>query len=284
MRSLNIPVNKVNDIFPVCINSFTNVDKVSRLEKCLPYIIKKEKEYIDLKSKKLLYTMNDKICEEHGVENEELKSVYKQKFSGADSPGRNFYNLLKNSSKNKTCPICGQRKVTTLDHYLSQKHYPSLVVMPINLIPSCFDCNKTKSSAKATNHIEETIHPYFDRLGEDRFLFMEVSEHEDIIDASEITVNFYIKKPISWDIDLFERVKNHFIKFELNELYKSHAADEITGQIDIWANMKKEDIRSHLIELADSRKRIHNNSWQVALYEGLANDEWFCYEGYKAGR
>lgn len=69
---------------------------------------------------------------------------------------------------------------------------------------------------------------------------------------------------------------------ELNELYISHAVDEIIGNLDIWQQMKPQDLKEHLLELSNSRKKIDLNCWQVALFEGLSYSDWFCEKGVKS--
>ncbi|MCM3441564.1 hypothetical protein AB3Z07_26770 (plasmid) [Metabacillus halosaccharovorans] len=276
MRNLPQPPFKLKEIYTTCVNDFTDLDKKKRLKKCLTYILEREQDYVKLKNSKLLYSLTDDICSEIGIEKNELKSVYKQKFSAAKGPGRDIYLKIRGASPRNTCPICGQRKVSTLDHYLAQTHYPSLVVAPINLVPSCFDCNKKKLSSKASTHLEETLHPYLDELGEERFLFMEIKE--DI----ELNICFFISKPNIWEDDFYCRVKNHFVDMELNELYISHAVDEIIGNLDIWQQMKPQDLKEHLLELSNSRKKIDLNCWQVALFEGLSNSDWFCEKGVRS--
>jgi len=37
----------------------------------------------------------------------------------------------------------------------------------------------------------------------------------------------------------------------------------------------------HLLDAANSRAKANPNSWQTATYEVLANDDWFCEEGFR---
>ncbi|GGA40784.1 hypothetical protein [Psychrobacillus lasiicapitis] len=276
MRNLPQPEFLLKEVYTSCVNDFTDEEKKKRLNDCLTYILGKEKAYLELKGVKLLYSLTDEICSELSIEKKELKSVYKQKFSAEKGPGRDTYLKIRSASPQNTCPTCGQRKVTTLDHYLAQTHYPSLVVAPINLVPSCFDCNKKKLSSKPSTHLEETLHPYLDDLGDERFLYMEIKEDK------ELNICFYISKASMWDEDFYYRVQFHFKDMDLNELYISHAVDEIIGNLDIWREMNSLDLKQHLIELSNSRRKIDLNCWQVALFEGLSNSEWFCEEGVKS--
>ena len=73
--------------------------------------------------------------------------VYDGRMAAQGSPGRTIYDAIKLASPNGLCPLCGQRVVATLDHYLPKSRYAALAVNPANLIPACSDCNKAKSDA-----------------------------------------------------------------------------------------------------------------------------------------
>lgn len=179
-----------------------------------------------------------------------------------------------NASTNWTCPICGQRKVSSLDHFLPKSMYPSLVVTPINLIPACDQCNKKKLDAAPISNEQTTLHPYFDDLGDERFLFAKV------IHSIPPIINFYIDSPINWSKEKARRVEYHFETFELNLLYSVHAVDEILGQVYYWNELIEEDLRDELSKQAVSRAKHHPNSWQTAFYESMAQSEWFCKGGF----
>lgn len=70
-------------------------------------------------------------------------------------------------------------------------------------------------------------------------------------------------------------------KFKLAELYSLHSTDEIIGQMDYWEGIEEEELKKLFIDQFESRKRKGNNSWEVALYEGLSKSSWFCAGGYK---
>jgi hypothetical protein len=89
-----------------------------------------------------------KICPEKEIDNcvttEEMSRLYKGHFSRMKSPSRHMYDAIMTSSWKGFCPLCSHRQVTTLDHYLPKSLYPIFAVTPLNLIPSCSDCNKAK--------------------------------------------------------------------------------------------------------------------------------------------
>ena len=274
MRKLKEPEFNAKDVYITCISKVSDEDLKERYSECIQDIVTASEEYEELARNSLLYTFQDELCENRRVDIKEMKAIYTQRMAHQKGPGYDIYKKIKKSAVYRTCPICGHRKVTTLDHYLPKSLFPSFVVAPINLIPSCFECNKKKSSKISESSEKETIHPYFDDLGNERFLFANVIETEPPV------INFSVVAPSTWSDQLAERVKHHFEIFRLNMLYRIHAADEILGQIEYWSLLNKNSLQKHLAEQASSRKKVHINSWETALYEGIASSEWFCEGGY----
>jgi hypothetical protein len=42
-----------------------------------------------------------------------------------------------------------------------------------------------------------------------------------------------------------------------------------------------DETKAHLLAQAKKRRRAFRNSWQAALYDGLATSDWFCSDGIK---
>lgn len=63
------------------------------------------------------------------------------------------------------CPLCGQKTVTDLDHYVPRAIMPEYAVHVLNLIPTCHECNNDKGD-KWLNHQGKRIifNAYFDVL------------------------------------------------------------------------------------------------------------------------
>src|ERR1700749_3640928 len=90
------------------------------------------------------------------ITNEQLIKTYTERM--VDGPGRPVYDAI--FSLCRTCPLCAHREVKTLDHFLPKAPYPVLSVVPLNLIPSCTDCNKGKQTAVPRAASEVLLHPY----------------------------------------------------------------------------------------------------------------------------
>ncbi|PJN64567.1 hypothetical protein PAEAM_06530 [Paenibacillus sp. GM1FR] len=274
MRNLIRPELLVEDVFSTCIGQVRNKELKKRLELCLDDVLEASDRFANLATISQLYTFQDHLCENNKVTIDEMKDIYTGRMASKKSRGRVYYDKLMSSPFNFTCPLCGQRKVSQLDHVLPKAVYPSLVVTPDNLIPSCPECNKKKLDAIATSSAEETLHPYFDDLGSERFLFASISGREPA------NIKFFIHSPPDWSDQKSTRLEYHFKFYELNTLYCIHAIDEIAGQAAFWDDLEVDELKEELKKQAKSRIKNNPNSWQSAFYAGMAEDEWFCDKGY----
>jgi hypothetical protein len=73
------------------------------------------------------------------------------------------------------CPICGISAPRVLDHHLPKSNYNPLAIYVRNLVPLCVDCNLSKGAAASALPAEQFIHPYFEKLPNERFLRAHVS-------------------------------------------------------------------------------------------------------------
>lgn len=207
-----------------------------------------------------------------------LINLYETHMLNKKYNGRIIYDKLMLLAINRLCPFCSTGVVSTLDHYLPKKingGFPELSAVPINLVPCCSDCNKKKYEDAPKTAIEQFIHPYYDDINQDRWLFARINyEIED-----EPTLIFYIDCPENWDEIIKARIEYHFKTLELDKLYSQQAANELSGiklYIDeLRRKTGKDTVREHLTQIALSREASSKNSWQTAMYYALANDERF---------
>ncbi|MFD4865301.1 HNH endonuclease [Streptomyces sp. NPDC058412] len=196
-------------------------------------------------------------------------------------PGRAIYDELMASPKHGQCPLCGHGIVSQLDHFMPKSSYPALCVDPLNLIPACSDCNKTKGDTKATRAEELPLHPYFDDIDSEPWLAARVI-HED----GSVRLEFYVSPPDSWDQVLTDRARNHFRLFNLRKTYALQAnwyIGEIRGRLrGILTRGGADAVRAELLEGADSSLSERPNSWIGVTYRSLAEDSAFCEGAFGA--
>lgn len=280
MRSLAKPANGARATLELCADAVRDEALAARLRSVAADIEAAEAQYKERGEKAALFTIAGAKTVADRVGSDEMKALYKGTFSRQGSGPRRIYDEIRAAPKNGICPLCAQRVVSTLDHYLAQSRHPALAVTPVNLVPSCADCNKAKLDAQPTRATEQTLHPYFDEVDDELWLTARVEE------SAPPAVVFSANPPPGWDDVKRERVLTHFRTFGLGPLYSSHAAEELLNIRRTLALVAERGgaaaLKAHLMEQAESRRAAAKNSWQSAMYKALVKSEWFCEEGYKA--
>ncbi|WP_371371073.1 HNH endonuclease [Sporomusa aerivorans] len=276
MRKLKKPTDRVEDVFLDCISNIESSDFKKKLQSCISEISCATEEFEIKVETNQLHTIRKMNTIAGIVTKDEMCKVYTDKMAKKSAPGRKYYDTYMALPKNGICPLCGQRVVSTLDHYLPKKKYPTLAVTPSNLVPACKDCNKDKGEKEFENSAQETVHPYFDDIESDVWLYAK------IIEENEVAFTFYVQKPESWTDTMYQRVKNHFSMFKLKALYGSHSAEEISSLKGLLTKLYKRTgsngVSDQLKEYYESNKEVHLNSWKTAMYRALYKSKWFCEE------
>jgi len=279
MKRLPAPTEIAVDIYMLCIDRIRDPFLKARLTACQHLIITAAIEFHNKAVLNQTFQIASESIVNTNVTADELSDVYTLRMAKKKTPGRLLYEKIKASSPNDTCPICGHRIVSTLDHYLPKALYPRLSVVPINLVPCCSDCNKTKLHNTASRPEEETLHPYYDNI--ETVIWLKAQ----VIHTTPPSILYSVDTHHSWNAVLAERVKNHFNTFEINKLYSSQAAVELSSinyRLEKLFNIGGADsVRQHLEESAESALHANKNSWQSALYNALFEDAWFCNAGFR---
>jgi len=168
------------------------------------------------------------------------------------------------------CPYCLLPSPYTFDHYLPKKLFPEFSILPINLIPCCFECNNKRLEDWLNKNARTTINPYFDAISKERFLFASISLQKNVPQ-----VTFVIKNSGKISKYLFQIIKDHFEKLNLINRYKDQVNTEISEINKRFLNPTFKKLSSQipklLLDEADSKRSIYGiNYWKAAVYEALA--------------
>jgi len=276
MRKLDRPTEVSRGVLELCAESIQNPDLKARLKGAADHFESAEAAYLGRAAIGALFQIAQAEVA-NGVTAEEMKRVYKNTFVKSKKT-RPIYDAIKKLPANDICPMCGQRTVGTLDHYLAQSLHPALALSPANLLPCCADCNKAKLNAQPTKEAEQTLHPYFDNVDDGAWLYAEVLE------VSPAALRYVVKPLSDWSAAKQERVRHHFTVFGLGALYASHSAVELVniqyGLRLISERGTAQDVRDELQLRFESCQDAHPNSWQTAMYRALATSDWFCEGGF----
>lgn len=269
---MNKPNIRVEDTFSTSISNFREKTK-SKLEKSLPEVIKAENSYDREASNGTLSNIRVNDLTNTYATRDEFVKVYTDKFVKKDHLARNYYDKIMLIAHLGKCPYCGQRNVSTLDHYLDKKKYPKYTVTPYNLIPSCSDCNKTKLSDNPEESGKYYVHPYYDKV--DQFSWLKAK----VFYKKPLVVEFYIERNDEIETETMNRICYHFSKLNLRLLYSIEAINELNNKTFRLENLFKEQgnesVRKYLYDEYLSYRNNNLNSWQTALFKILSEDENF---------
>lgn len=276
MRKLAKPTFSAETVYNACINSVNDLTLKDRLNNCLPEINTDEQLFINLSEAYKLHDFPSKKIVNNDISINEMKKIYTYRM--VSSTGRDYYDEIYNSPKHGVCPLCGQRDVETVDHLLPKTIYPTLVVTPLNLIPSCPSCNKKKSSSVPSKSEEQPINPYFDDYESERWLFAEIIQKNP-----GVIIKFNIKAPETWDDVKLERIQNHFKSFGLSRYYTIQASIELSERkyrlTKLYEHAGSTGVKKYLLDTSDDFKHIYTNSWKTAMFDALASNMWFHETG-----
>jgi len=280
MRTLPKPDLDPKEVYLTCISRVKDSELKANFEAIADTVELDADSYEVHSQNRTWYLIDESDNVDDLVSQDEMEKVYTNRMVGKKSPGRKYYDEIRQSSPHNICPLCGHRPVEQLDHFLPKAKFPSIVVLPINLIPSCEKCNKTKLVDVPNTQEEQTLHPYYDDVTQYQWLFAEVHE------TSPASVCFFTREVQQFDDELNRRIQYHFIKLELNTLYASQTGAYISEikyrLIDLYKKGGVDEVQSYLVEEEKSRKRNHINSWQRAMFQALAKSGWFCDGGFNA--
>ena len=278
MRKLPAPIEDASQVYRTCISGIRNEELRMRLEEIQPDIALAAQQFRAAGEGATFYNIPRSEDVRGVVTKDEMSGLYKYRMAKKKAPARTVYDRLLSIPSHGICPLCGQRTASTLDHYLPKTQYPALAVVPINLVPACKDCNKAKGVSFPLSENGQTLHPYFDDLDGVRWLYSEV------IEGAPAVLRYHVQFKEALDVKTAARIRYHFDKFELAALYAAHAAEELVninyGLARLFAHGGIEAVRSSLEERAASYMAANISSWQTAMYQALAGNNWFCSGGF----
>lgn len=281
MNEVSKPRFRPGTVFDSCVEAKQSEPLKIRLRNIRTEITNENKILKIKGNTSLFFQVNQGNGISPNVTKEEMEDLYESSFSQSKIVRKKYYDKLKLSAKDDICPYCAQRNVSTLDHYLPKSLYPKLVVNPLNLIPCCMECNHIKREHYPVNNEEQVLNPYFDSLAEDVWLIATLK----IIRNKPPVLLFKAEPSAMIPRHLAERIKWHFKKFKLAELYTSQSGRQLTGIAESlkreWEQGGENNLKIALDEHYITWSTININSWQSAMFAALAESQWFISSGFK---
>ncbi|MCS6177126.1 HNH endonuclease [Shewanella baltica] len=292
MKRLALPNISFNDMLVKCSEGMEQVNVRNNFISVFPTFYAKEQQYQALSLAGNLYAYpkvnpltNTTPVVGH-LTKRNLVNLYENNLRDKDKPARDYYDALLVSSGER-CPFCGDIGQTkNLDHFLPKAHFPEFSVMPLNLVPSCRDCNMgEKGQAYATVEDDQAIHPYVDK----DIFYQEQWIYAEYIDEDDGAVVYYVQCPAAWSQEEKNRAKNHFNNLNLAYRYSLEAGKHLSEVIDqknafvdvilgfnpqaTTQAIKDAFVNANLQPVINSRQ--FSNHWKKVMYQCLANSATF---------
>lgn len=295
MKKLALPNISFNDMLVKCSEGMEQVNVCTSFISTFPTFYAKEQQYQALSLGGNLYTYpklnpltNTTQVVGH-LTKRKLVNLYENNLRDKGKPARDYYDSLLVSSGER-CPFCGDIGHTkNLDHFLPIAHFPEFSVMPLNLVPSCRDCNMgEKGQVYATTVDAQAIHPYVDKA----LFYQEQWVFAEYINEDVGALRYYVNCPVTWSQEDKNRAANHFNALDLASRYSLEAGKHLSEVIDqknafvdlilrLVPNastqyIKGEFVITNLQPVIDSGQ--FDNHWKKVMYQCLANSIAF-FEG-----
>lgn len=258
-----------------CYSSFIATTKI-HFRNIVRFIDSESVDYDQRACRGSLYTFLTHTLVQGNISKDDMVKLYNQKMVGHHT-GRKIYDKLMLLAPLSRCPFCGIGTVTTLDHYLPEAKFPTFSVLPYNLVASCKDCNTGKLASYATTQNTQTLHPYYDDLTTEQWLFARV------LQTSPVSIEFYVNSPVAWNQLDKDRVQEHFNNYKLSRRFSVEASNILANLnykfIQYFSNST--DIKNELEREYKILKDLHLNSWETAMYQALYQNEWYCDGGFR---
>lgn len=187
MRKIEKPNLDPKSVYLACVSRIRNEQLRFRLQTVADDIAIAAVDYDENAENGSLYRIQQHDSVGGSVTRQEMEKVYTYRMAQKGRSGRRYYDELKASAQFGVCPLCGHRQVSQLDHHLPKANFPSLAVVPFNLVPSCSDCNKAKLAEIPTDAESQTLHPYYDDVTNKQWL------HAEVIETSPAAVSFFCR-------------------------------------------------------------------------------------------
>lgn len=269
MRYIEKPNYPVSDIVTCCVDSMKKTKKqlplIEGYKAAIPELEKYDLIFKRAMESGEIYKLMPHDSVTINIGKREMEALYSNQFVNNARPRAQFYDRIMASAQNHICPYCAERDVSTLDHFLPKAYFPKLAVNALNLVPSCFACNKEKQSTYFSRAEDVTLHPYYDNVQDSTWLFAEFKSNK----ISSIV--FYVKHD---DPLLVKRLQAHMKNYKLALLYQEKVVEECLAYQKMWNNvLQKNEGRRELIKLMEMSYESaccnEKNSWRAALYRAI---------------
>ncbi|MEE9694730.1 HNH endonuclease [Aeromonas hydrophila] len=295
MKKLPEPLYNFNDVLTKCADGMEQVNVRASFLISKEHLIPLEHQYRQLGVAGVLFTfpriqnLDGNTIIVPGLKKSKLDALYGSNLRNLRKPARLIYDRLL-ASANGRCPFCGDiGDPQNIDHFLPIAHFPQLSVLPLNLVPSCRDCNMgLKGDDYAENADDQILHPYLDRdlFYSQQWVFASYVIHDINDPITPGAVIYTAAPPDTWELVDANRAYRHFSEFDLARRYSSKAGDHLTDIISQRNHfyerhretMSSEELEEEFINtflLPVITGPLFENHWRKVMYKCLSQSRDF---------
>lgn len=179
-----------------------------------------------------------------------------------------------------SCPYCLDGEIYQIDHFLPQADHHDVVMYPGNLVPICHPCNHIKRDLLPVNAQQSFLHPYFDRLPQQPWLFARLDRK-----AGGPVLNYWVHLDTAQHGNTAPRLEYHFATLQLDRRMRVRSAKvlvELQADVDGYlADRRGDRLKAHFAAEADRLYNLHRNTLEVAAYRAASLNDAFCAGEYR---
>lgn len=202
IEGMNFTVKDILDTLRKKLGKMIDIDDESQFNSIVAVFSEYEKKYKD---------NYNNLSELTFEQNQDFSSI--KNYCSEYHRGKSLFKFREYMEKlvERRCPICDcsfAYSQATLDHILPKSKFPIFSITPINLVPTCYNCNMRKNDKIPSKVLNPYFHDYF--VFDYLTVKVEVNEREPF--KSTIVINFKDstegnleqRKYINENIDLYQ--------------------------------------------------------------------------------
>lgn len=272
MDYLGLPDQNAGAVFDTVVESTQSAELRQKLASERAWVVSGSRSYTTAASAGTLGQFNASVFISPNVEPSEMVALYER--LRKNKIPRIIYTDLIHRNAYRRCAYCSTREATTLDHYLGKASFGVFAVLPANLVPACMPCNSAREVREVTTRAPaNTLHPHYDDIASIRWL------RARIVNAGGPVARLYADPAAVSKPYLRARSAEHLTALNLKKYFKLKAAQELAGLDetlpDILARRGPSAVVEDLRIQARQRAVGRTNCWERALFEALAEDDWY---------
>ena len=207
-----------------------------------------------------------------------VRTLYDKRIVDKDGVCRSTYDDIYTSAA--SCPFCLDGEIYEIDHFLPQAHHHDIVMYPGNLVPICHPCNHIKLTLLPVDARHSLLHPYFDRLPKQPWLFARLDRK-----ANGPVLSYWVELDEAQHGNIAPRLKYHFTTLQLDRRMRVRSANvlvELQADVeDYLAAFGPLGLKAHFASEAVKRYGRQGNTLEVAAYRAASINDAFCAGDYR---